>query len=396
MKQYKIIYQENGKRKSMVVKTHNINAEQLPLSIISQKEIGTKPIKLRIKNVTSSEILALFGELNIMLQANILLNVAVEILYKSTKNSQLKEILLALLQTLKNGKKIDEELAQYKSVIGTLPLVFLKIAQENGNLKTVMNSLVLVLKSKQHSKELVKSALRYPIVLSLSLLFLTLFAFYFVIPKFEHLFLQYKSNLPLATQWLLNVKYYLHHYFLYIFGVIAASFVGVISQYKKSVGVQYAIDKVLVLHIPVISKLILHTHFQLFFLSITILLNDKYKFQTAFVNSEVLIRNRYLKEKLKVINQQIQSGKPILFAFENSNLFDDLVLRLISVGEQSNSLNITINEVEKIYKKRMEDSFKSFATNLEPIFFILISTFIVWLMLAIFMPIWNLSDAMNM
>lgn len=136
--------------------------------------------------------------------------------------------------------------------------------------------------------------------------------------------------------------------------------------------------------------------FNSFFLCITILLNDKYTFQTAFLNAKVLMRNNYLKAKLKVINQQIQSGKSILFAFENTKLFDDLILRLISVGEQSNSLNITINEVEKIYSKRMEKAFKSFATNIEPIFFILISTFIVWLMLAIFMPIWNLSDAMNM
>lgn len=396
MKQYKITYQENGKLKTMVIKTDDIKAERLPLTIISQKEIRTKQKKLRIKNVKSSEILALFSELNIMLQANILFNVAVEILYKSTKNSQLKEILLTLLHTLKNGKKIDEELACYKSTLGILPLVFLKIAQENGNLKTVMNSLVLVLKSKQHSKEMVFSALRYPLILSISLLFLTLFSFYFVIPKFEHLFLQYESNLPTATQWLLNFKYYLHHYFFYLIGILLGVCLFCVSQYKKNTTFQYLIDKIFVLNIPIVSKLFLNTNFQLFFLSITILLNDKYKFQTAFLNSEVLISNRYLKEKLKVINQQIQSGKPILFAFENSNLFDDLVLRLISVGEQSNSLNITINEVEKIYKKRMEDSFKSFATNLEPIFFILISTFIVWLMLAIFMPIWNLSDAMNM
>lgn len=396
MKQYKITYQENGQLKTMIIQSDNLKKERLPLTIISQKEIYIKQTKFRIKNVKSDEILALFSELNIMLQANILFNVAVEILYKSTKNAQLKEILLTLLHTLQNGKKIDEELACYQPVLGTLPLVFLKIAQENGNLKTIMNSLVLVLKSKQHSKEILISALRYPLILSFSLLFLTLFAFYFIIPKFEHLFLQYESNLPMATQWLLNTKYYLHYYFFYMIGLITVTLILLLRQYKKNLRFKYRIDKFLVLKIPIVSKLLFHTHFQLFFLSITILLNDKYKFQTAFLNSEVLIRNCYLNEKLKVINQQIQSGKPILFAFENSNLFDDLVLRLISVGEQSNSLNITINEVEKIYKKRMEDSFKSFATNIEPIFFILISTFIVWLMLAIFMPIWNLSDAMNM
>jgi general secretion pathway protein F len=396
LRKYKIVYQENGKRKTTVIETHDIKNESFPFTVIGQKEISFKPIKLMQKRVKSSEVLALFNELDIMLQANILLNDAIEILYDNTKNSKLKEILFTMIHTLRNGKKLNEELKQYESTLGILPLVFLKIAQENGNLKTVIHSLVMVLQSKQYSKEILISTLRYPIILSFSLFFLTLFTFYFIVPKFEHLFLQYDSNLPLATQWLLNFKYYLHHYFFYSFSLIVVCIIFGVAKYKNSQKFKYKMDKFLVLKIPIISKVIFNANFQLFFLSVTILLNDKYKFQTAFLNSDVLIRNCYLKAKLNEINQQIQSGKPISFAFENSNLFDDLILRLISVGEQSNSLNITINEVEKIYKKRLENSFKSFATYIEPIFFILISSFIVWLMLAIFMPIWNLSDAMSM
>lgn len=396
MRKYKIVYLEKGKRKTTVIMSEDIKNESFPFTIINQKEIPLQSIKAMKKRVKSSEVLALFNELDIMLQANILLNDAVEILYENTKNSQLKEILLTMLQALKNGKKLDVELKQYEKILGVLPLVFIKIAQENGNLKTVMHSLVLVLQSKQHSKEILIAALRYPFILSVSLLFLTLFTFYFIVPKFEHLFLQYESNLPMATQWLLHAKYYLHHYFLYILIVSVSIFLFLLAKYKNSEIFRYKVDHYLVVNIPLLSKVIFNSHFQLFFLSMTILLDDKYKFQTAFLNSHILIHNGYLKAKLHVINQQIQSGKPISFAFENSNLFDDLILRLISVGEQSNSLHITINEVEKIYKKRLENSFKSFATYIEPIFFILISTFIVWLMLAIFMPIWNLSDAMNM
>jgi len=396
LKTYKIVYQENKTLKTIIIKSKDIYKETLPKNIIAREEIVIKKrIKFK-KRVQSSEVFALFNELNIMLQANILFNDAVEILHKSTKNTQLKEMLFTLTHALKNGKKLDEELKPYRAILGTLPLVFLRIAQDNGNLKTVMNSLVLVLKSKQDSKEILTSSLRYPFVLSLSLLFLTLFSFYFVVPKFEHLFLQYESNLPWATKALLYFKELVHNYFFYFSSFLIALIFLMQVKYKQSQTFRYQVDKCLILYLPLLSKVIFYTQFQLFFLSVTILLNDKYKFQTAFNNSHVLISNCYLKEKLKKINQQIQSGKSILFAFENAKLFDELVLRLISVGEQSNSLHITINEVEKIYKKRVKDSFKSFTAYIEPIFFILISTFIVWLMLAIFMPIWNLSDAMNM
>lgn len=395
MKTYKIVYQKNRSLKTVIIKSENIEKEILPKNIISKEEVLVKRRRY-IKRLCSSEVFTLFNELNIMLQANILFSDAVEILYNNSKKAQEKEILFTLLHALKNGKKLDVELALYKKTLGELPLVFLKIAQDNGNLKTIMNSLVTVLKSKELSKEILVSSLRYPFILTLSLLFLTLFSFYFVIPKFEHLFLQYNSNLPLATKWLLIFKEFMHNYFLYLVSFLTVAIFFISLKYKQSRAFAYKIDKFLVSYVPLLSKVILFNHFQLFFLSITILLNDKYKFQTAFNNSCVLVNNCYVKQKLRGINQQIQSGKTILFAFEKAKLFDDLVLRLISVGEISNSLNITINEVEKIYKKRVDDSFKSFAAYIEPIFFLLISTFIVWLMLAIFMPIWNLSDAMNM
>ncbi len=396
MKTYKIIYQESGTLKHTIIESENIQNENLPFNVISVNEIKKVKNSIFKKRVTNGEVLALFSELNIMLQANVLLNDAVKILYKNTKNEELKEILFTLLSALENGKQLDEQLKSYKNVLGELPLIFLKIAQENGNLKTVMNSLVVILQNRKQIKDTIFNSLRYPIVLSLSLFGLILFSFYFIIPKFEHLFLQYNSNLPLSTQMLLNLKVFIHSYFIYFLCALIIGIVAIKIQYTINKKFRYKIDKFLILHVPLLNRVIFYTNFQLFFLSITILLNDKYKFQTAFVNAQIVIKNLFLSNSLTNINQQIQSGKSISFAFENSKLFDDLVLRLISIGEQSNSLPITINECEKIYKKRVEDSFKKFVIYIEPLFLILISSFIVWLMLAIFMPIWNLNDAMNM
>ncbi len=395
MKTYKITYQEEGKLKHTVINCESIQNETLPFNTILVTEVKTQKSKFFKTSVKQSDVLALFNELNIMLQANILLNDAVEILYKNTKNEEVKEFLSAFLNALQNGKKLDVALEPYKNILGELPLVFLKIAQENGNLKTIISSLLSILRNKKLIKEQFISALRYPIILLLSLCCLLFFSFYFIIPKFEHLFLQYGENLPLATKLLLSFKVFIHNYFIYLLISITLIIGFIKIQYKNSMNFRYEVNKFFIMRIPVVSKLILHTNLQLFFLSISILLNDKYKFQTAFVNAQILIKNLYLSNTLSKINQQIQSGKSISFAFENSNLFDDLVLRLVSVGEQSNSLPITIKECEKIYEKRLKESFKSFMFYIEPLFLILISSFIIWLMLAIFMPIWNLNDAMK-
>ncbi|WP_419769231.1 MAG: type II secretion system F family protein [Candidatus Marinarcus sp.] len=391
---YKIKYQEEGKIKSKILSYEEFEAEKAHLNILSVQKVKKRTFTWR-QRVTTKEILHFFSELNIMLQANILFSDALNILYKNSHNETLQEIILVILKSVQNGKQLDLELSKYRSVLGSLPLAFFKIAQNNGNLKSAMNSLVLILENLQQSKELLFNALRYPMILLVSLFALILFCFYFIIPKFEYLFIQYETTLPLATKILLGLKDFLHHYFLFVLVGVVLTVFYCLNRYKHLYTFRYKIDKWMILKIPIVSKLLFFIAFQQFFLCVKILLEDKHKFQSALLHSKILINNCYLGEKLKIINQQIQSGKPILYAFENSFLFDDMTLRLISVGEQSNALDITINEIEKIYKKRLNDSFKTFTTYIEPTFFVLISAIVVWIMLAIFMPVWNLGETMN-
>jgi general secretion pathway protein F len=396
MKTFKIIYQEKGQTKTTILQTNNLSKEKLPINIIAIESIEHNKREKRKKHVTQTQLLYLFSELNIMIQANILLNDALEILYQNTQHETLKEILHTLIKSLENGKSFSNELQAYEKILDKTTIAMLKIAQDHGNLKEIMHSLVTLLQNRQNHKEKIKESLRYPLILLVSLCALVLFSFYFVVPKFEHLFTQYENNLPFATMLLLKVKAFLHHYGAFFLLIVVLASFGFWYAYYKNKTFTYSIDKFIIIHAKGINHLIMIMHLQIFFKCIAILLQDKYKFQTAFENSLILITNVYLKEKLSQINQQIQSGKSISFAFKSSGLFDNLTLRLISVGQKSNSLLTTVNEIEKIYQKRLDDSLKRFTHYIEPLFFIIISAVVIWIMMAIFIPIWNLSDALTM
>lgn len=394
MKQHIITYQENGITKTMMIQSDHINQEQLPLNTISIDVLASK--NRPIKRVTQTQLIYLFSELNIMIQANILFSDALEILYQNTQHETLKQLLHTLIKSLENGKSLNTELQAYSKVLDRSIIALLTIAQRHGNLKAVMHSLVQLLQKRQTQKEKIAESLRYPFVLLGSLFALLLFTLYFVVPKFEHLFTQYGDNLPVATMMLLNVKSFLHGFGAFILFFIIALCVGFWYAYAKHKKVAYFTDAFIIKHFKGIRRVLLMMQLQIFFQCIALLLHDKYKFQTAFENSLVLVKNLYLKEKLSQINQQIQSGKSISFAFRNSNLFDELTLRLISVGQKSNALFTTVSEIEKIYQKRLDDSLKKFTHYIEPLFFIIISAVVIWIMMAIFIPIWNLSDALTM
>ena len=131
------------------------------------------------------------------------------------------------------------------------------------------------------------------------------------------------------------------------------------------------------------------------FLLIDIMLESNYEFHKAFISSKILLENKYLLDKMLIIDNLLQNGKSINDSFLKTQIFDDIVLNLINTGEISNSLSITINEIKKIYKNRFYDKMNLLTSLIQPVFLIVMMTLILWIVLAIFMPIWNMGTMIN-
>mgnify|MGYP003523552851 len=95
---------------------------------------------------------------------------------------------------------------------------------------------------------------------------------------------------------------------------------------------------------------------------------------------------------MRLIDNLLQNGKSINYSFFKTQIFDDIVLNLINTGEVSNSLAITIDEIKKIYKNRFNDKMNLLVSLIQPIFLIIIMGLILWIVLAIFMPIWDMGN----
>ena len=131
------------------------------------------------------------------------------------------------------------------------------------------------------------------------------------------------------------------------------------------------------------------------FLLIDIMLESNYEFHKAFISSKILLENKYLLDKMLIIDNLLQNGKSINDSFLKTQIFDDIVLNLINTGEISNSLSIAINEIKKIYKNRFYDKMNLLTSLIQPVFLIVMMTLILWIVLAIFMPIWNMGTMIN-
>lgn len=395
MKKYKIKYQNRNKTEEIFIETLNISNEKLPNNVVEIKEIKSKFSFdfIKQKNISDKELLLIFYELNLMLESNINISDALDILIKNKSKKSTLEFLKLIRYSLSNGKSIVENLNDFK--INDLVISFLKISQDNGNIALNIKTLSSLLQENYEIKKGFIKSLTYPIILFISFFSSLIIIFNLVIPKFEVIFSQIKNELPFPTKVLLQVDYIFENYVFYILGITVFLFIIFAYFYKKNLLFKEIIEKLLVEKIPLISDIYRYMQYYKFFLMMDIMLKSNYEFHKALISSKILLKNKYLLDRIRVINSLLQNGKSISDAFLKTKLFDDMILNLINTAEISNCMDIVINEIKNIYKNRFYEKINLLISLVQPLFLILISGLILWVVLGIFVPIWDMGNLNN-
>ena len=366
--------------------------KKYPKNIINIKERYKFKNEFTIFKNKDKLVLELFTQLNLMLNSNITLTQSIELLLKSKQDNEIKSILLKIDEAIKTAIPIDIALVEHKKFLGETAILFLKLGIENGNIKESVDSLVELLNQNNINKNRFKDTLRYPLILIASLFVAIFMIFIYVIPNFKYIFKMLDGQLPLATKVLIQLDYIFQNYTILIFGGLFL--VGVII-YKLYLMQKQQFDKLLILKIPIVSKLVKNYLFFKLFLSISIIVKSKFQFQTAIEHSKDIIENSYIKDIIKDILKQIKNGTSVATGFENSKLFDDVTIRLLHIAEQTNNYTEVLNDITNYHKQSFEKSIKNFSSVIEPVIVFIISLIVLWLILAVMMPIWNLSSSLQ-
>lgn len=394
---YKIKYQEKNKIKSITIeaKDHNelINSKLYPNNIISIKEpLDIRNLLTPINNINKKDIYELFNQLNLMLSSNITISEAISLLLQTKQKKEIEEVLLLLQNSINNSIPIDIALRRYKKVIGETSILFLKLGIENGNIKESINSLVKLNEQNTITKSKLKDILNYPIILISSLFIAIGMIFIYVIPNFQYVFKILGDNLPLSTKILLWLQDIVQNYYMFFILLPFIIYFSLLFLYKKY---KLFFDRMILSNIPILSALIKSYNLYKLFLAISIIVKSKYQFQIAIENSKNIIENNYIKLNMKKIIDDIRSGSSIADAFKNTKIFDDLTIKLLYTAQYTNNYENILNDISNLHKQNFENSIKKFSSFIEPAIILLISMIVLWLVLAVMVPMWDMSSAIN-
>jgi len=340
------------------------------------------------KKVPPSEINIFSRQLAYLLKAGVPFLLSLTTIKEQTSNGEFKRILEDLIRDVKKGSFFSEALAKYEYVFGKIYVGMVKAAEASGTLDEILERLVILGERQEEIKSQIKSATTYPaIALSvLGIAFVVLVTF--VIPKFVRIFSQFKTELPLPTRFLIGLNFFISNFWYVIIIVLVGMVMGARFLIKTPKG-RFFWDK-LMIRIPVAGPLILKIALSRFARAAGTLTKTGISIIQVLDLARESVENSVLNQAISDISSRVVQGKNLSLAMRESGVFPPLVVQMVSSGEQTGQLGEFLLFISDYYDTQVKYDLKNLITYIEPILIIVLSAAVLFIALAVFLPMWSL------
>lgn len=369
----------------------------LPLKI---KKLELADIRLSIRSVLSrgrvngKELAVFTRQLGVTLAAGLMLTEALDTIADDLPNHYFREILKRVTVDIRSGTDLSTALAKYAKVFPTTYTSIVKSGEATGKLHKTMVSLADYLERSERTKEKVKGAIRYPIFVMSFALIVLMVLILFLIPKFAAAFDQVGMEFPLLTRIVIGISNVSIQYFpFFIAGMMGLWLVGIMLL-RTSKG-RYAFDAFKI-RMPIVGKVIIHKFLMSRFCrTLGILLSgDVGLAKSLDITSEVL-NNRVMTKAIGQIKENVVAGSSISEQIRQHNVFPSLTYKMTAVGEKTGKLSEMLGRTADYYDEELDNSLQTLSTMLEPILIVFVGAVILVIVLAIYLPIFNMAQTIR-
>ena len=414
MNYYKVTMSKRGKRTQEVVKAQSkISAmrtakqEFTGFNIVKAEEttpdIGDKigDIIDGVKKSFEPKIdignkISAIRQIAVMTDAGISIHDSIDEVAKNTENPKLQTIFTTIGNDINAGKGIGDSIEPFKDDFGHVAIAMTNLGEKTGNIAGAYHKLANILESIRDNTKKFKKAIRTPLITFAAMGVAFTILIMVVVPKFKEMFEKFDSALPVPTQILLFLENILNNYGLYVLGFLIVIVYSGMHSYKTSKEFKYKVDKILVNpKFYLIHKIVFFATMHKYTLVFGELVKSGIPVSEALETAVGMVDNAYIKQKLLTVNANIARGISLSDAFEQTGLFENMLLQMIRAGESSGQLDLMLEKVEGYYDARFQDLIDNLAAYIEPIMLFFIAGLVLLMALGIFMPMWDLGKAVK-
>lgn len=370
------------------------NSGLIPLYVGEQRDNLVTRIYKRVSGrVTLKDISTLTRQLSTMMTAGLPLTDALSLLKEQSVNKAgLYEILDTCLTMVRGGQPLGKALEKFVNVFGEAYVASIKAGEEAGVLEEVLSKLAGNLESQSEFNGKVKGAMIYPLIVITGMIIVAIIMMVFVVPKLTSMYADFgTAKMPTATVMLMSMSnFMIKWWFLFPFGIM-----GLIGLYR--VGIQNADFRLKFdtykFKIPVMGELNKKTMLANTIRTLSMLLSAGISLVEALrIVAKVADNELYYQAYIK-ISERVQKGFSIANSFEEVGIFPVIVNQMVSTGEATGKLDEVLLRVSDYFSTEAEQSVKALTSAIEPLIMIVLGVGVAFLVIAVIMPIYNLTSS---
>ncbi len=371
--------------------TH-LSQQQLTVTKISARKLSW--LELIEQRVTANDIRLLITQMATMLSSGLPVIQVVELTREQNKKAGMLILLEQLHQQITNGSGIAQAMAlSHPGLKGTISEL-VAAGETSGQLTETFERLARYIDKQQHIREKVKKAAIYPsvvLVISLGLAYLMLTE---IIPQFESMFNSLGATLPWFTQLILNLSHTLEALGIWLFIAIIITGIGIKRLYNCSQQCRYFICW-LKISIPVIGPIAKKATIARFCQTLSATYRCGIPILEAIDTASRTTNDLLFQRTVSSLNHKIATGTPLFQALRQTEIFPELVIQLVMVGEESGNLERALEHIAARYEHEVYNSVDNLEKLLEPLVIAVLGVIVGGLVIAMYLPIFNLMSVLG-
>ena len=399
------VFQWEGKTRQGNVQKGEISANNkeevmalLRKQNITPVNVSAKAREIKISfgapKVTDKDIVVLTRQLATMIDAGLPLVQCLEILGSQTENKTLAKVIVQVRSDVESGATFADALKKHPKVFDSLYVNMVAAGEAGGILDTILGRLAAYMEKFAKIKRQIKSAMIYPAVILFVAVAVVALLLVVVVPMLATMFKEAGQALPLPTRIVITISDFLKGWGGLILLVSIVGSIYGIRQWRKTENGLRLTDR-FAMQIPVMGALIIRVSVAKFTRTLGTLMTSGVPILEGLIIVARTAGNKIIEEAIMQTRQSVSEGKTLAEPLTKAKVFPAMVTQMISVGEATGALDNMLNKIADFYDEEVDAAVAALTSMLEPMLMIFLGTTVGFVIIAMYMPIFQMGSAVG-
>ncbi|WP_386067616.1 type II secretion system F family protein [Tahibacter sp. UC22_41] len=342
------------------------------------------------KTIKARDIAVFSRQIAVMMQAGVPLVQGLDIIASGQSNVRMKNMLTAIKADIEGGSTLYEALGKFPIQFDELFCNLVKAGESAGVLDTVLDTVATYKENIESLKGKIKKAMFYPAIVFAVAILVSAILLIFVVPQFESVFKGFGADLPAFTQMIVAASRFMTSYWWAMLLITGGTIGGLIFLYKRSKAFAHFCARA-VLKLPVVGQILHQSAIARFARTLGVTFRAGVPLVEALDSVSGATGSPVYNAAVKRIREDVAVGHQLQLAMRQAQLFPNMVVQMVAIGEESGALDKMLFKVAEFYEEEVNNAVDALSSLLEPFIMVIIGTLVGGMVIGMYLPIFKLA-----